>query len=444
MYVLVYFAADKSSSVVYEKYIRWPQNNKQFSDGENVVKPGVNDIAEVLWGDKYITGKILYKSTNKTYLQKLEVNENGDLKSPPKRQIQQQNTSNFWKKQDLQTEKKTSKDARSSTQKLFNEFLLNNHSEKKKTSRLHSPEDGSNENNYVHTTDLVDEPKELANCKYCSSIPATANCEFCSSIPATAEVITALEMILSHVKMRFNSNTVKENEDSPSDSARLSDDVKEKPMQWEIPGPGKIRLVENIDVWIDAGHLMIITESSKCNANEMTRKLLIFLIGEKQLSRMSALGHGEKPAVYPKVYTAVKAYVMKHVEGTDHSFPFNRITNQLCASRAVKYGISISGNKKSRHSTELHASERTTEHGCSSKVQQKAAMEYHDWSAASCSSSRENYMSEANMKPRYGCEPNYTAHGSVEPSKTANFQPDYAAPFADDINEINEVSYFHL
>lgn len=61
-----------------------------------------------------------------------------------------------------------------------------------------------------------------------------------------------------------------------------------------------------IDVWIDAGHLMIIAESTKCNVNEMIRKLLIFLIGEKQLSRMSALGQGGKPAIYPKVYTAVK------------------------------------------------------------------------------------------------------------------------------------------
>ncbi|KAK0071275.1 hypothetical protein PV326_001442 [Microctonus aethiopoides] len=137
----------------------------------------------------------------------------------------------------------------------------------------------------------------------------------------------------------------------------------------------------------------------------------------------------------------------------------------MCEPYAVKYGINISGSKKSRQSKELHASERTTEH--SSKVQQKAAMEshvktvhnhssdgpisakdyyeYHDWSAASCSSSRGNYMSEANMqKPRYECEPNYISHGSVETSKTSNFQPDYAAPLADDMNEMNEVSYFHL
>lgn len=68
------------------------------------------------------------------------------------------------------------------------------------------------------------------------------------------------------------------------------------------------------------------------------------------------------------------AYVIKHVEGVDHSYPFNRIRNQLCASRAVKYGINIPGNKKSRQSEELNTSERTTEHGYASKVQQKAAM----------------------------------------------------------------------
>ncbi|KAK0072126.1 hypothetical protein PV325_011857 [Microctonus aethiopoides] len=73
--------------------------------------------------------------------------------------------------------------------------------------------------------------------------------------------------------------------------------------------------------------------------------------------------------------------------------------------------------------------------------------EYHDWSAASCSSSRGNYTSEANMKPRYGCEPNYTSHGSVETSKTSFFQPDrpsYAVPLADDMNGMNKVPYFHL
>ncbi|KAK0169295.1 hypothetical protein PV328_012241, partial [Microctonus aethiopoides] len=66
------------------------------------------------------------------------------------------------------------------------------------------------------------------------------------------------------------------------------------------------RLMENIDVWVDGGHLTIITESTKSNANEMVRKLLIFLIGEEALANLSALGHGGRLGINPKIYTAVK------------------------------------------------------------------------------------------------------------------------------------------
>ncbi|KAK0178458.1 hypothetical protein PV327_007349 [Microctonus hyperodae] len=82
---------------------------------------------------------------------------------------------------------------------------------------------------------------------------------------------------------------------------------------------------------MDAGHLMMITEMTKNNPKEMLRKILIFLIGEEKLANSSALGHG---------------YVMNHGQGVDHTFPFNRVTNQPCASRAVKFGVSTSTDGK--------------------------------------------------------------------------------------------------
>ncbi|KAK0074064.1 hypothetical protein PV325_008823 [Microctonus aethiopoides] len=98
MYALVYFPADKTSSVVYEKLIQWPQQQNGSDRGNVDKRPNINDIVEVLWGDKVIIGKILYKSTNKNYLEKMIVSQNGELKEPTKKQTREQSSSNFSKK----------------------------------------------------------------------------------------------------------------------------------------------------------------------------------------------------------------------------------------------------------------------------------------------------------------------------------------------------------
>ncbi|KAK0074381.1 hypothetical protein PV325_008420 [Microctonus aethiopoides] len=52
---------------------------------------------------------------NKTYLQQLEVDENGELRSQPKRQIQQQSASNFCKKLPCKIARKKRSDETSKT-----------------------------------------------------------------------------------------------------------------------------------------------------------------------------------------------------------------------------------------------------------------------------------------------------------------------------------------
>ncbi|KAK0174320.1 hypothetical protein PV327_010105 [Microctonus hyperodae] len=120
MYASIYFTGDKTTSVIYEKNIRWPHNTPSSSSG-NLVKPGVNDV-EVFWNDRYVTGKILYKSTNKTYSERLHVGEDGELDPPIKKQMLRKEASNLSKKINSQIEKKNSKEARNSTKKQFNKL----------------------------------------------------------------------------------------------------------------------------------------------------------------------------------------------------------------------------------------------------------------------------------------------------------------------------------
>ncbi|KAK0168042.1 hypothetical protein PV327_001882 [Microctonus hyperodae] len=314
MYALIYFDADKSSSAVNEKFSRCPPKNTPLNDCGNVVEPDMNDRVEVLWENKYLTGKILCK-TSKSYLDKLSVEKNEELEPPRKKQMLQNNVSNLTKKRDSKMKNKMHEESQESTQELFNEFLLTCDPVNNTESHPPSPQDNVD----FHATD---EPNESI-------------CKLCSSIPITAEVVTAFEVILAHVKKRFESNARSQQQEN---SSQVSvNPPKEKQAHWQIPGFGKERLIENLDVWMEADHLRMITEMNLCNPNEMVRKLLIFLLGEEKLANSCALGQGGKPAIDPMVYTAVKSYVMKHVPGVDHTFPFNRIINQLCASRAAKY-----------------------------------------------------------------------------------------------------------
>lgn len=145
MYALVYFPADKTSSVVYEKLIQWPQQQNGSDRGNVDKRPNINNIVEVLWGDKVIIGKILYKSSkyksnfminffevnffviiifisilfviaNRNYLEKMIVSENGELEEPTKKQTREQSSSNFSKKLKLDVEKKICKEAPDTTQ----------------------------------------------------------------------------------------------------------------------------------------------------------------------------------------------------------------------------------------------------------------------------------------------------------------------------------------
>ncbi|KAK0074267.1 hypothetical protein PV326_012586, partial [Microctonus aethiopoides] len=176
------------------------------SDRRNAEKrPNSNDIVEVLWDEKVITGKILHRSTNRN-LEKLIVSEHEELKEPTKKQTSSEHI---------------------------------NSGSKDNESVIESPHGI----NGTLNTDLVNEEP---------------NCAFGSSIPVTAESITALGMISSLMKERFGTMS-------------------------------KMRLMENIDVWIDERHLTIIIECTKSNANKMAQKQLIFLIGEETLASLSAL-----------------------------------------------------------------------------------------------------------------------------------------------------------
>lgn len=99
-------------------------------------------------------------------------------------------------------------------------------------------------------TDLVNEEPNYA---FCSSIPDNAHIDiydfheltkkisslFYLFFPVTVESITALEMILSHMKQRFGTLLKVQERNRTSDLACPAD-VKEKPMYWGMPGLGKV------------------------------------------------------------------------------------------------------------------------------------------------------------------------------------------------------------